>query len=1227
SSVASVVTRKELSLKGRSRSGTVSTVAQREDKSGGMWGWAKKAQTIEMQISPETNIATSKEHDAKGGLRKEKSRSRLRGKGRRGELSLAFVGDADENVDSPPPVPSTPASFLTNPSPAMSSSSFLSPASYPSRMTIDPEGTAAGTKSNKSTWKRGMDKIFRSKSSAALREAFVGQENQRHPLPYAQSSLTDLPHSNKQPLGKPFSSSTPPMPFREARRDNIYSHHASDLLSPPPTARSDSFHLTSHPSLPHDPFASSLDLTSNYVQASTTSLSSPNLGSPIQSPRPILSKNSPSLRDLRSLLPRPSKPSLSKAKSMANVREDKVPASAPADRTEFFPSNRLTKRMSSVVGLSAWARPDPDAENAVTRRPQFNRMPTESPPLLPPNPPYFPASSNTTQRSPSPSSNNGSSFTDFSTNETQDLTTPNSAPSTPLKVASTSSPLMPASPSTPHLGIAAPMQRTASGAVLLPRSRSTSMSLKSPPTSSSFFDLYEQLGIWPTPEKDKKPLDVSAKESAQDGRQQHALVGVPVNVTPSSSQTQIHESRSASFSIHSWEAAIGAFPMVESLPGDTQTISKLDFGGPTVGEFEVIEAVNGSPVIDDAASEVLGNTEDASAHRGGQQGMTSSRTAMTGTGQETTHAAPSGAQSLGRAGSLDLSWHNMGSGGSSRNSSRTRRARDSTRQHQERGRWVGHGSSSGSSSGSDDSDNDLDDVPLAQLHPQAAATQVDAQRRKERRRAEKAELRSRRGRPKVRGRNPGAECNWDGEGGVPADVLRRKLEKAILISSDGRLDLSLSSAAASVTRGRTQTEQIPRRTGLGPQPALRPQRSFTDPIDDPKLRELSNKGVQRSQTLQRPRSSGRSGSSGQPVAPTLVSAPPIGIVKPSSRPLSPAIALSQRQSSLRRSNDPGQMEVAPSRPGPSSQTSTAPLSSHIHSRFPPLPAAPIMTKTNDVSRRNTSATERSISSRQRGRALSNAVSSQRPHVDDNARVRSTTEPFVLGRERTTLSVNAFIGSPHGRKVVLDIQAGTTARDVLHTTLQRGDLTATGSSMSWVVVEVFAERGCERQTISANVQLVGAFVHYETKKGKWSKRWLETRGGQVFLAKNEKNKDEIQINTLFHDVYTVTRSYDSPKPFVFVLKRMEPASAFENPEDYNHVFSCEELSGLSLAAAIYDARSYTLAQTQPQILGGSSESGQPRLPTMKPVENGPLVSMEKEKEVEKSAFTGRGLLKV
>jgi hypothetical protein len=42
-----------------------------------------------------------------------------------------------------------------------------------------------------------------------------------------------------------------------------------------------------------------------------------------------------------------------------------------------------------------------------------------------------------------------------------------------------------------------------------------------------------------------------------------------------------------------------------------------------------------------------------------------------------------------------------------------------------------------------------------------------------------------------------------------------------------------------------------------------------------------------------------------------------------------------------------------------------------------------------------------------------------------------------------------------------------------------------------------------KSIPMNAPFLGAYVQYETKKGKWSKRFLETRGGQVFVSKNDK----------------------------------------------------------------------------------------------------------------------------
>ena len=42
-----------------------------------------------------------------------------------------------------------------------------------------------------------------------------------------------------------------------------------------------------------------------------------------------------------------------------------------------------------------------------------------------------------------------------------------------------------------------------------------------------------------------------------------------------------------------------------------------------------------------------------------------------------------------------------------------------------------------------------------------------------------------------------------------------------------------------------------------------------------------------------------------------------------------------------------------------------------------------------------------------------------------------------------------------------------------------------------------------QSLPSTAPFLGVYVQYETKKGKWSKKYLETRGGQLFLSKNEK----------------------------------------------------------------------------------------------------------------------------
>lgn len=55
---------------------------------------------------------------------------------------------------------------------------------------------------------------------------------------------------------------------------------------------------------------------------------------------------------------------------------------------------------------------------------------------------------------------------------------------------------------------------------------------------------------------------------------------------------------------------------------------------------------------------------------------------------------------------------------------------------------------------------------------------------------------------------------------------------------------------------------------------------------------------------------------------------------------------------------------------------------------------------------------------------------------------------------------------------------------------------------------------------------------------------EEREGEPLLFPDDRaklitqNKEEVQINTLFFDVYQMTRPYPGPKPFFFVMKRSE-----------------------------------------------------------------------------------------
>ncbi|ORY22436.1 hypothetical protein BCR39DRAFT_551583 [Naematelia encephala] len=1175
------------SVKGRSRSGTVSSITNPDEKSG-VWNWGRKSPYMgsESPIIPFIPHAEEMLEKPVKALKKIKSRNTLRGKGRKGELSV--VVDPDESFEAPPPLPPTPASFITNSSPALSSNSFYSPTTYPSRLNpkVNDENSVpveTGSKA-KSSWKRGMEKLFRSKSSQALREVFH-KDSTPPPVPA-------LPKPVLRPSGKPFSSSTPPMPLSETRRNNIYS-----FLSPPPTASSESFSLPTHPSLPLDPFASSLDLSSNNLPRSPSTLASPQLGSPLQPTRPRLSRHSPSLRDLKSFFP--SKPTMSKAKSLANIRaEVRGPLSAPPERTEFFPPSRLAKRMSSVIGLSSYIDRHPPSVIHELPSPLPTPGPMDSPPLLPPKPPF---SGGGSLRSAASTSNLSSSTPVLSIDTSGSPNWP-SPPSSPL-------PPIPSSGSPNKLNA---IQRSASGAVLLPRSRSTSMSLNAPPTSSSFFDLYEQLGIWPTPDKDKANQKKQAEQVS------------PEPASPSRSRTPeaamlippaLSESPSVTFSAGSWEAHVNAFPLVDD-PIQMQT--SLEFAGLD------------TTLSDEGVSEVLSNISMAAASSSSTN-TGNLNTSTSTTSGETTRAPQSKGNATGSSSFWGGSRRASGSGDSSRHSSR----RSSIDRHP--ASWY-HGNPESSSESEDEQDDvplsllKQDDMPLSQLHPQAAEAQRLERRKTQKKRAAKV-----RGKVLVQGRNPGEGTNWDGENGVPADVLKSKLEKLVMSGEYGNASVPSSE--------RTRMEPISTEGSTRPLRFGPPKRSTTDPATQPSV-EIS-KNVGRSNTSARPSSSRH---------PELVAPPPPSALSPVILGASPVI----RQDASSSSTSSYDRHVAA---GPS--TSALTRSSKTLTR---QPTKAERHRAPDVSRSSTSTSQVPLPApvafvpQQRARSHSNAtpmLSADVPHT------RSVTEPLPLARPG--VKITSFVNSVNGRPTVLDIHPETTAKDVLNQAYARGEIGVADKGMGWVVVEVFAEVGCERQVreyelltsvtrgwdktnrgncfvirqsnaasstwsraVPTSAPFLGAFVQLETKKGKWSKRYLETRGGQLFLAKNEKNKEEIHINTVFFDVHIVTRQMSTPKPFVFVLKRMDPAASFENPNEYMYTFCAEEGTAWKLACAIYDARSYTLATTQPYLVaGGLAQQQGAGLVRKHSTTKGdkPLVDLQATKEKASSAFTGRGLLKL
>jgi len=117
-----------------------------------------------------------------------------------------------------------------------------------------------------------------------------------------------------------------------------------------------------------------------------------------------------------------------------------------------------------------------------------------------------------------------------------------------------------------------------------------------------------------------------------------------------------------------------------------------------------------------------------------------------------------------------------------------------------------------------------------------------------------------------------------------------------------------------------------------------------------------------------------------------------------------------------------------------------------------------------------------------------------------------------------------------------------------------------------------------QAIPSSSPKFSGYVEWESKRGRWNKRWMELREHSLWLSKRDnvcyctfrflniltmiiQGKDEVCLCALSNfDAYFVTRLHKAPKPFMFAIKSTDNLSFFENTADYLHVFSCSQKDG-------------------------------------------------------------------
>ncbi|KAG6813588.1 hypothetical protein H0H92_009632 [Tricholoma furcatifolium] len=234
-----------------------------------------------------------------------------------------------------------------------------------------------------------------------------------------------------------------------------------------------------------------------------------------------------------------------------------------------------------------------------------------------------------------------------------------------------------------------------------------------------------------------------------------------------------------------------------------------------------------------------------------------------------------------------------------------------------------------------------------------------------------------------------------------------------------------------------------------------------------------------------------------------------------------------------------------------------------------------------------------------------------PPLPAEALANSSSPPNLRG---PVTQQRVFIGDMQ-RFNMVEIGTSTTAGDVIEMVEAQGSLKGWVGSGGWMVWEIAQDFGMERPIRSfellSDVQaswnkdkLMNTFVirltplalplsrsampsaspthagyvEWESKRGKWNKRWLHLREHSLWLSKRDNGRDEVLLCSLSNfDAYFITRLHKAPREFSFALKSTDNLSFFENTADYLHIFSCSEKEGRAWVERILLARSYVLYQ--------------------------------------------------